>query len=241
MIMNIIDFKNKKVVFTGKIDGKTREAVELLAQSIGLTVQKAVSKNTDFVIFGSDVGQTKLNKAMQLNIPTLRFKEFAKHATNFEDKILRKFNSIKKDDIESIVEFVLQYPFLINHISQSKLVVTILKKYNQVIRHLDHSYCDKATLKNLINKNGLVYQDIPREKQKDLDLIEAAMFAETNPKIHLCKRLLKIQMAELDLTNKTKAEKDYVWECYKKKLPKDDIFKIAQIKKGFFEKVSASN
>jgi hypothetical protein len=27
MIMNIIYFKNKKVVFTGKIDGKTREGV----------------------------------------------------------------------------------------------------------------------------------------------------------------------------------------------------------------------
>lgn len=240
MIMNIIYFKNKKVVFTGKIDGKTRERVELLAQSIGLTVQKAVSKNTDFVIYGSDVGQTKLNKAMQLNIPPLKFKEFAKHVTNFEDKILQKFNSIKKDDIESIIELVLQYPFLINCISQSKLVKTILKKYNQVIRHLDHSCCDKATLKNLINKNGLIYQDIPQEKQKDLDLIEAAMFAETNPKINLCKSLLKIQMVQLDLNDKTKAQKDYVWECYEKKIPKDDIFKIAQIKKDFFETVSAS-
>ena len=45
--MNVLKFKNKKVVFTGKIEGKTREGVELLAQSIGLTVQKAVSKNTD--------------------------------------------------------------------------------------------------------------------------------------------------------------------------------------------------
>ena len=48
------------MVFTGKIEGK-QGGVELLAQSIGLTVQKAVSKNT-FVIFGSDVGQTKLIK-----------------------------------------------------------------------------------------------------------------------------------------------------------------------------------
>ena len=47
-------------------------------------------------------------------------------------------------------------------------------------------------------------------------------------------------MAQLDLTNKTKAQKDYVWECYEKKIPKDDIFKIAQIKKGFFETVSRS-
>jgi len=235
MIMNILNFKNKKVVFTGKIEGKTREGVELLAHSIGLTVQKAVSKNTDFVVFGSDVGQTKLNKAMQLNIPTLKFKEFAKHITYFKDKILQKFNSIKKDNKESIIEFVLQYPFLINHISQPKLVITILKKYNQIIRHVNHSRCDKETLKNLINKNGLVYQDMAPEKRKDFDLIEAAMFAETNPKINLCKRLLKIQMTHLDLTNKTKAQKDYVWECYKKKLPKDDIFKIAKIKKVFLK------
>ena len=132
----------------------------------------------------------------------------------------------------------MQYPFLINHISQPKLVKTILKKYNQLIRHSDHSCFDKETLKNLINKNGLVYQDIAPEKQKDLDLIEAAMFAETNPKIHLCKRLLKIQMVQLDLSDKTKAQKDYVWGCYEKKIPEDDIFKIAQIKKDFFETVS---
>ena len=240
MIMNILNFKNKKVVFTGKIEGKTREGVELLAQSIGLTVQKAVSKNTDFVIFGSDVGQTKLNKAMQLNIPALKFKEFAKHITYFKDKILQKFNSVKKHNKESIIEFVLQYPFLINHISQPKLVATILEKYNHIIRHVNHSHYNKEALKNLINKNGLVYQDITPEKRKDLDFIEAAMFAETNPKIYLCKRLLKIQMAQLDLTNKTKAQKDYVWECYEKKIPKDDIFKIAQIRKGFFETVSRS-
>ena len=128
MIMNALKFKNKKVVFTGKIEGKTREGIELLAQSIGLNVQKAVSKNTDFVIFGSDVGQTKLDRAMKLNIPVLKFKEFAKHVTYFEDKILQKFNSIKKENKESIIEFVLQYPFLINHISQPKLVKTILKK-----------------------------------------------------------------------------------------------------------------
>ena len=238
MIMNVLKFKNKKVVFTGKIEGKTREGVELLAQSIGLTVQKAVSKNTDYVIFGSDVGQTKLDKAMKLNIPVLKFKEFAKHVRYFEEKILQKFNSIKKENKASIIEFVLQYPFLINHISQPKLVKTILKKYNQLIRYSDHSCFDKETLKNLINKNGLVYQDIAPEKQKDLDLIEAAMFAETNPKIHLCKRLLKIQMVQLDLNDKTKAQKDYVWGCYEKKIPKDDIFKIAQIKKDFFETVS---
>ena len=57
MIMNILNFKNKKVVFTGKIEGKTREGVELLAQSIGLTVKKAVSKNTDFVILNLILGR----------------------------------------------------------------------------------------------------------------------------------------------------------------------------------------
>ena len=93
-------------------------------------------------------------------------------------------------------------------------------------------------MKDLIHKNGDVYKDIPPQKRKDLDLIEAAMFAKTNPKIHLCKRLLKIQMAQLDLSNKTKAQKDFVWNCYEKKLSKDDIFEIARLKKDFFETVS---
>ena len=56
------------------------------------------------------------------------------------------------------------------------------------------------------------------------------MFAETNPKIHLCKRLLKIQMNSFRSDDKTKP-KDYVWDMKKK--PKDDIFKIALIKKIF--------
>jgi hypothetical protein len=117
-------------------------------------------------------------------------------------------------------------------------VTTILKKYNHIIRHVSHFRCDKKALKDLIHKNGDVYKDIPPQKRKDLDLIEAAMFAKTNPQIYLCKRLLKIQMAQLDLSNKTKAQKDFVWNCYEKKLSKDDIFEIARLKKDFFKKIS---
>lgn len=236
--MNISDPKNKKVVFTGKVHGRTREGVELLAQSIGMVPQKAVSKNTDLVVFGSDVGQTKLNKAMQLNIPVIKFLEFTKLVVYLEGKFLQKLDSLKNNKRESIIDLVLQYPFLINHLSQPKLVTTILKKYNHIIRHVSHFRCDKKTLKDLIHKNGDVYKDIPPQKRKDLDLIEAAMFAKTNPKIHLCKRLLKIQMAQLDLSNKTKAQKDFVWNCYEKKLSKDDIFEIARLKKDFFKKIS---
>lgn len=236
--MNISDPKNKKVVFTGKVHGRTREGVELLAQSIGMVPQKAVSKNTDLVVFGSDVGQTKLGKAMQLNIPVIKFLEFAKLVLYLEGKILQKLDSLKNNKRESIIDLVLQYPFLINHLSQPKLVTTILKKYNHIIRHVSHFRCDKKALKDLIHKNGDVYKDIPPQKRKDLDLIEAAMFAKTNPKIHLCKRLLKIQMAQLDLSNKTKAQKDFVWNCYEKKLSKDDIFEIARLKKDFFKKIS---
>ena len=236
--MNITDPKNKKIVFTGKVHGRTREGVELLAQSIGMVPQKAVSKNTDLVVFGSDVGQTKLNKAMQLNIPLIRFLEFAKLVLYLEGKILQKLDSLKNNKRESIIDLVLQYPFLINHLSQPKLVTTILKKYNHIIRHVSHFRCDKKTLKDLIHKNGDVYKDIPPQKRKDFDLIEAAMFAKTNPKIHLCKRLLKIQMAQLDLSNKTRAQKDFVWNCYEKKLSKGDIFEIARLKKDFFKKIS---
>ena len=236
--MNITDPKNKKVVFTGKVHGRTREGIELLAQSIGMVPQKAVSKNTDLVVFGSDVGQTKLSKAMQLNIPVIKFLEFTKLVVYLEGKFLQKLDSLKNNKRESIIDLVLQYPFLINHLSQPKLVTTILKKYNHIIRHVSHFRCDKKTLKDLIHKNGDVYKDIPPQKRKDLDLIEAAMFAKTNPKIHLCKRLLKIQMAQLDLSNKTKAQKDFVWNCYEKKLSKDDIFEIARLKKDFFKKIS---
>ena len=65
----------KKVVFTGSME-RTRNEVEVLAGSIGMIPQKAVSKSTDLIVLGENVGQSKLNTAMKLSTPIVKFSKF---------------------------------------------------------------------------------------------------------------------------------------------------------------------
>ncbi len=67
--------KDKKFVFTGKLENLTRsEAREMVVQAGGRVVG-SVSKNVDFVVVGTDPG-SKLNKARELGIKIIGEKEF---------------------------------------------------------------------------------------------------------------------------------------------------------------------
>ena len=58
----------KNLVFTGKMQGGSREAMQVQARQLGANVQSAVSGNTDLLICGEKVGASKLDKASRLNI-----------------------------------------------------------------------------------------------------------------------------------------------------------------------------
>jgi DNA polymerase-3 subunit epsilon len=60
-------FYGKKVVFTGIMDGISREDAAKLVKQMGADIDGGVTKKTDFVIVGSGAGPSKLKKIKEYN------------------------------------------------------------------------------------------------------------------------------------------------------------------------------
>ncbi len=70
-------FYNKKVVLTGTLEKYKRSDATKIIEDMGGEVSSSVSKNTDYVLVGSDAG-SKLDKARELNIKILYEDDFDK-------------------------------------------------------------------------------------------------------------------------------------------------------------------
>ena len=57
----------KKIAITGKLSYISRDELKSKLEDLGVKVVNSISKNTDYVIVGSDAG-SKLEKARALNI-----------------------------------------------------------------------------------------------------------------------------------------------------------------------------
>jgi DNA ligase (NAD+) len=68
-------FNNKSFVLTGELKNYTRENAGEIIKSLGGKVLSSVSKKTDFILAGENVG-SKLQKAKKLNIKIIEEKEF---------------------------------------------------------------------------------------------------------------------------------------------------------------------
>ena len=62
-------------MFTGGLQTTSRAEAKSIAESLGAKVTSAVSKNTDYVVVGSDPG-SKAVKAQKLGIPILNEQEW---------------------------------------------------------------------------------------------------------------------------------------------------------------------
>lgn len=63
-------FSGRTVVITGKLEHYTRNELKEMLMNAGAKVTGSVSKNTDYLIAGSDAG-SKLTKAEELNVPVI--------------------------------------------------------------------------------------------------------------------------------------------------------------------------
>jgi DNA ligase (NAD+) len=75
-------FTGKTFVLTGTLPTLTREEASARIESLGGKVTGAVSKNTDFVLVGTDAG-SKLDKAQSLGVPVIDEAEFLKLCQKF--------------------------------------------------------------------------------------------------------------------------------------------------------------
>lgn len=75
-----LPFAGQTIVLTGKMEHMTREQATTLIEEGGGSVASAVSKNTSFVVVGSDAGSKK-EKAQKLNIPIIDEETFIRKAS----------------------------------------------------------------------------------------------------------------------------------------------------------------
>jgi len=71
-----IDLDNEYIVFTGKMTQGTREQMEELAEEYGANIQKSINKKTTLLVVGDRPGNSKLNKAKNLNVRIVTESEF---------------------------------------------------------------------------------------------------------------------------------------------------------------------
>ncbi len=69
--------EGKTLVFTGELEGYTRDEAERRVKDLGGTVTSTVSDNTDYVVVGRDPGR-KREEARKRNVKTIHEKEFRK-------------------------------------------------------------------------------------------------------------------------------------------------------------------
>ena len=76
--------KDKKIAITGKLSSISRDELKSKLEDLGVKVVNSISKNTDFVIVGSDAG-SKLAKAKALNIEIISDEDLDSFLTQNEN------------------------------------------------------------------------------------------------------------------------------------------------------------
>jgi DNA ligase (NAD+) len=72
-------FAGRTIVVTGTLENFSRGSINAKIESLGAKAGSAVSKNTDYLVYGDKAG-SKLDKARSLGVPTLSEREFLEMA-----------------------------------------------------------------------------------------------------------------------------------------------------------------
>ena len=76
--------EDKKIAITGKLSSISRDELKSKLEDLGVKVVNSISKNTDYVIVGSDAG-SKLAKAKALNIEIISDEDLDSFLTQNEN------------------------------------------------------------------------------------------------------------------------------------------------------------
>lgn len=246
------DLRGEQIVLTGAMI-LTRPLMTLFLESVGAIVKSGVSKSTDLLVFNSvGIGQEVLQsnkwfKANALRIPIINENVMINIVEDFQRAIVESRScSFADEDLADAATWCHEFPFLINHYPRNKakqLILNNLKLFRFVNNtnvpmksisffRLTHSFTDEFLAK-IIRMDGSLFQYLPTAKKKNLQIVEAAMSAVKNQKLHYCKKLLAIQIKHLDLKRFSSKDREYIWQTYQNKKKFDDVLITANEKKFF--------
>jgi len=77
-----LPLKGRTIVFTGKLEGFTRDEAKKLVENLGARATSSVSKETDFLVVGEDPG-SKLEEAKKFKVKILEEDEFKKMSKKY--------------------------------------------------------------------------------------------------------------------------------------------------------------
>ena len=250
-----LDLRGKQIVLTGAMF-LGRIHMQLLLESVGVIVKSSVSKSIDLLVFNSlRIGQKALQsskwlKAKELRIPNINDRVMIDIVEDFQRAILKSRScSFADEDIADAAAWCYEFPFLINHYPKNKAKQLILNNL-ELFRFHNHNHLNTSMrngsffkakidyftdefLAKIIKMDGSLFQYLPTAKKKNLQIVEAAMRAAKNQKLHYCKKLLPIQIKHLDLKKFSAEESEYIWQTYQNKKNLDDLLIIANEKSHF--------
>ncbi len=68
----------KKVVITGTLDGLSRDQMAAKIEAVGGEFQKSITKDTDYLLYGTKIGASKAKKAEKYSVKTINQVDFTK-------------------------------------------------------------------------------------------------------------------------------------------------------------------
>ena len=258
-----LDLRGKQIVLTGAMF-LGRVHMQLLLESVGIIVKSAVSKSTDLLVINSErIGQEVLQsskwlKANELRIPNINDSVMIDIVEDFQRAILKSRScSFADEDITDAAAWCHEFPFLINHYPKNKAKQLILNNL-ELFRFHNHNHLNTSMrngsffkakidyftdefLAKIIKMDGSLFQYLSTVKKKNLQIVEAAMSAVQNQKLHYCKKLLPIQIKHLDLKKFSAEESEYIWQTYQNKKKFDDLLIAAKEKKYFLTNPNNQN